>query len=158
MQNLKRLLLIILVLGAAAQAKSPQHFSLAISARQATIKSGEPLIMQLICTNKLKNVLATQPWGEVNFELSVHDSRGNPQAPKPKEKMPLPPGVFELPMGGGPITFLTRGKSATVDFELGQRFRYFLNEPGQYTVQAQRYDEQSKTLVKSNVITVTVAQ
>jgi hypothetical protein len=46
----------------------------------------------------------------------------------------------------------------TVDFELGQRFRYFLNEPGKYTVQAQRYDEESKTLVKSNVITVTVTR
>lgn len=114
--------------------------------------------MQLICTNKSKNILATQPWGEVNFELSVHDSRGTPQAPKPKEKKPLPPGVLELPMGGGPITFLTRGKSATVDFELGQRFRYFLKEPGKYTIQAQRYDDQSKTLVKSNIITVTVTQ
>jgi hypothetical protein len=157
-RNLKRFLLIFLVLVAAARAKSPQRFSLAISARQATVKSREPLLMQLIFRNVSIGELATQPWGDVYFELSVHDSHGNSQAPKPEEKKPLPPDEFVLPQTGGPIHFLSRGKSATVDFELGQRFRYFLTEPGKYTIQAQRYDEQSKTLVKSNAITVTVTQ
>jgi hypothetical protein len=155
-QNLKRLLLIILVLGTVAQARSAQHFSLVISARRATVKSGEPLIMQLIFTNKSKGELATEPWGDVFFELSVHDARGTPKAPKPEEKKQLPPGEFLVPQRGGPIHFLTREESTTVDFEVAQRFRYFLTEPGKYTFQAHRYDEQSKTDVKSNVITVTV--
>ncbi len=114
--------------------------------------------MQLIFRNVSTGELATAPRGDVYFNLSVRDSRGNPQAPKQEEKQSLPPAVFELPLSGGPVQFLPHGKSATVDFELGQRFRYFLNEPGKYTIQARKYDEQSQTLVESNVITVTVTQ
>ena len=62
-------------------------------------------------------------------------------------------------MGGGPITFLTSRKVGDGRFRAGPTLpRYFLKEPGKYTIQAQRYDDQSKTLVKSNIITVTVTQ
>ncbi len=112
--------------------------------------------MQLVFKNVSAGELATRPWGDVYFDLTVHDSRGTPKAPKPEEKKTLPPGVYEIPRSGGPVHFLSRGESVTVDFELGKRFRYFLDEPGKYTIQAQRRDEQSQTVVKSNVITVTV--
>jgi hypothetical protein len=73
-------------------------------------------------------------------------------------KPPGPQGG--VPHGGGVLTVFTfavkPGKTFSEDADLSKEFD--LNKPGKYTVQADRFDPLGASLIKSDIITVTVVE
>jgi len=115
-------------------------------------------------TSKHKIFLATElPAKEQSgsvYKVDVHDSAGaTPPASEFGRLTDIsgdaPPAPRTGPRQAGECLRLLPGEKWYDTIHLGAV--YNLTKPGQYTVQARRWDDETKTWVKSNTITVTVA-
>lgn len=129
------------------QATGGVTISLAISPLQQVIKAGSDLSVPIYTINMSDHEILFDCG---MYSVKVYDSQGN-----------------LLPWIGGPETRRIQEKGigrscsipayATVAGQLSHVNKlYDLITPGKYTIQASKFDEESKTLVKSNIITMTV--
>lgn len=129
----------------AAQSGAP--FALAITTPEESVKSGSDIPLRMYTTNLTSHELA--------FDCAKYDEQAYDAGGKP------------LPWigGAGLRSVIETGNGHTCGVEPhGTEERlaahidklYDLSKPGTYTIQASRVDEESKAVVKSNIITVTV--
>lgn len=134
------------------------RFSIAITVEPTTVKTGSPLTVNVILTNKSKDTIyldvSAQWMAELDFRIEVRDDQGNLAAVTDygrnviKHEGGIP--IVENYMG---VAVLHPGE--TLKREISISKLYNLNRPGKYTIQAQRIDD-NKAAAKSNTVTVTV--
>lgn len=135
-------------------------FSINLSAPQTTIRSGYEFRAKVTLT-----MIRSCPYSEgkrmaeFEYTVDVRDSNGNAPLESKYSK------AIKGKDGGRPaMLFVDSDELPTFDRKSGEAFTrnldvsglYDLSEPGNYTVQVSRFDGDSKTLVKSNTVTVTV--
>ena len=139
-------------------------FALSVTAAQDAVKAGSSVTLTITLTNtsdrKIQVVKEAGGRGPLDLRLDVRDGQGNTvrrAGPKlSKEK-------------NGRIVkhiYVWASSVTNVDLPPGQKVtdvlpvdRLFdLTQPGKYSIQASRYDSETKTWVKSNTVTVTVTQ
>ena len=143
-----------------AQSAKPA-FSLEISMPNDVVQVGSVTTVNVVLTNTSNHEIATfrlLGWGR-GYEVDVRNTQGK----RPRDAREV---LAEKNKGAkGPIRTMIRGGSVrTVRLQPGQSMRdeinltqmYDLSEPGKYTIQVQRTDDESKTVAKSNTIIVTV--
>lgn len=144
------------VLSAVAQVPQPA-ISLTIKADPETVKAGSPVRIDITITNVSKQTIRVdretiEAMGESTHQFDVRDSSGNP----------VPETRYYRQFKGDPLTWHNFRRSAlapgaTTKDEATLTKLFDLSIPGEYTVQARRYDEfSSRTWVKSNTIKITV--
>jgi hypothetical protein len=165
----------------AQEKPAPPAFSLSLVAAQTAAKAGSPIALAVTLTNVSDHGLRGhfERVGESvmrahrledydalmrNVDIKVFDSDGK-QVPETEYgaavhgRPPInpSPGPSSGRFTSAPVPFLIGpGKSLHENADLNKEFE--LTKPGKYTVQAQRYDNESNTLVTSNVITLTITQ
>jgi hypothetical protein len=145
---------------------APEHpatpkppFSLRIAAVPDVARAGRPVVLRIVLTNKSSHrtdfaymLTSEGEW----YRVDVWDSDGTPVQPNPEPWRRDIDGrrlrAVHVPSTG--IARLEPGHTLRDEYPLSQRFD--LTKPGRYTVQASRFDDQTKTWVKSNKITLTV--
>jgi hypothetical protein len=155
-------ILIVLAVGGlaqqpgSAQAGNPT-ISLSISSAQDTVKSGSPITVKVAITNVSGHRIGF-PWlsdAGWNFELIVRDSHGNPVSPASRNARRKDGRLdVKIRTGEGVAHYLQPGESETHEFNVSDLKN--LAQPGEYTIQVQRADPETKVVVKSNMITVAV--
>jgi hypothetical protein len=155
--------------------KQKQALLIAIDMPETTVRVGSPIRGKMLMTNNSHNPLNVG-WGSwESGGLEVRDSQGNealtglerclrkggqcnttsnPLGPCPVEGEQCQT-IMGLPLGGGPSFRLDPGKSYSESVEVN-RGVYDLTRPGKYTIQWQGHYPSSKTVMKSNAITLTV--
>lgn len=155
-EALRGLWLVPIIAAAAATAQTTQPtISLTIKAEQDVVQAGSAVKVQITITNVSKQKIGVQRernpgHGEIFHEFDIRDADGNP-APESNYQKRLranPPFLSLVP------TVLAPGESAKDEATLSKL--YDLSLPGEYTVQARRYDNDSRTLVKSNTVKIRV--
>jgi hypothetical protein len=145
-------------------APPPAPFSLAISVKEHTVKAGSEVPMQIVLTNTSADQIAIRG-GEPpdagkrdGYILDVRNAAGefvpntaylNFQPFKAYLFLPGEANFFDRSFHG-----LKPGETLTNEVILDKLFD--LSQPGKYTIQARRADENSKAVAKSNIIKVTV--
>lgn len=146
-------------------------FSITISAIPDTVKAGSDVRLNMVYTNTsareitlLRTVGVNQ--GEYFSRVLIQDDRGKAVSSSKygreltgKDATPQGHGPYYLPPDalGGLIGFeLPPGKTLGDGMILSKL--HDLSRPGKYTVQVERFDESTKTFVKSNKITITVTE
>ena len=153
--------LLILPSGGATQSAKPD-ISVTISAMQTVVKADSEVKVGIILTNISNHEVSlakdnAQNLGEAHNKIEVRDEKGN-LAPEAKYVGILdgkaPNDVIFMPLGSSAPHSLKPGetlKDAIIASKL-----FDLSKPGKYTIQVQRTDEATKTVVRSNTITLTV--
>jgi len=140
-----------------AQGTNPT-FSLSISAAQEVVKSGSAVTVQVVLTNISDHKIGF-PWllghPAWNYELNVRDSQGNAVQPAPRNWVDKD-GRHHARIRAGSVTALSLEPGEAMKHEFDVRDFKTLAQPGKYTIQVQRTDDESKSEVKSNTLTVTV--
>jgi hypothetical protein len=133
-------------------------FSVSISAAQDVVKTGSAVMVNMVLTNTSDHKIGF-PWirgsGGRNFQLNVRDSQGNPAQPVPRsgvDKNGRHYARFATASVG--VVYLEPGQAKKDEFDACDL--YILTRPDKYTIQVQRTDDESKSVVKSNTVTVTV--
>jgi hypothetical protein len=157
---------LVVTVGAAHAQTVQQPFSLAISVAHDTVKTGTPIVINIMFKNISDHDInrAIRPEGRTHGELLgfppiVRDAEGKEPPltklgrlifgrPAPGDGMTVYEGISS---GNGP---LHPGKAITPEIRLSEL--YDLSVPGQYTVLVWHYDVEKKEAVKSNTVTVTV--
>jgi hypothetical protein len=138
-------------------------FSLTISTSTDSVNIGSGIELKIVLTNTSNHQIRLPQLGHCwgNYKLDIRDVHGNPVQPKPlveKRK----DGKMHLRNWGGSVfrSDVEPGKSFTDFCTLGHDYfsDYEFPQPGKYTVQASRYEYESKTWAKSNIITLTVTK
>jgi hypothetical protein len=135
---------------------SPQAFTLRLSTGNETIKSGSELKVDIILTNTSRQTIVWSRWvggPDYSFKIDVRDAQSK-LAPFNERYRGLLRGK-DLPMGSSRHYGVGPGETSKESAIVNDQ--YDLSALGTYTIQAHRFDEVSKTDVKSNTITVTVA-
>ena len=148
---------------AQSQQPGPQAaFSIAISAPQTVVKSGSDVTVNIALTNasgdKINVGQDVSRKGEFHYQFDIRDGKRN-HATKTKYFRSLrgdEVGRGAVIMRGTIIRTLQPGQTLLDEVNLTKLFD--LNQPGKYTIQVERRDEDSKIVVKSNVIEVTVTE
>jgi hypothetical protein len=138
-------------------------FSLTISTSADTVNIGSGIELKIVLTNTSNQRISFPQlgycWG--NYKLDIRDVHGNPVQPKPQ---------FEKRKDGKTLIRHFGGSVFRIDVEPGKTFTDFCTlghdyysdyefpQPGKYTVQASRYEYESKTWAKSNTITLIVTK
>lgn len=129
-------------------------FSLTIATKESTVRAGSPVLVEVKMENKSDHDLAVYravsgdlDQGGWVYKVSVRDTKG---VEPPQTKFAQSVGVA----GSGGYVSLRPEKTLTDRCNVAKL--YDLSRPGNYTIQVERLDEQSKAFVKSNTITVTV--
>jgi uncharacterized protein (DUF58 family) len=157
-------LLALFVATSPAQQTSASSFSITISADQSTVKVGAPITIRILFKNTSNEeiALAKIPGdrkGEKHNLVDVRDADGK-MPPETEYKQALEgkrdnvKGHVVLPMASNFTQFLKPGDVMQDNLDVTDL--YDLSKPGRYTIQIERNDDISKTLVKSNVVTVTI--
>jgi hypothetical protein len=127
-----------------------QAFTLVISAPHYSLAKGSEFKLKVRLENCSGHQMTVDS-AETRYDIQVFDSRGLPA--------PLTDAgrTFRKYLGSGHATFvrLKPGEILRESFNDVSKL-YDLSPPGEYTIQVSRFDEQTKTWVKSNTITVTV--
>ncbi len=138
----------------AAKSLKPS-FSLTIGAKEAAVKAGLPIWVDVMMENKTDHDLRVyralsgdMDQGGWVYVVDVRDDKG---AAPPRTQYARSIGAG----GSGGYLPLDPGKTLTDRVSVSKL--YDLSRPGKYAIQFRRVDEESKTFVKSNKITVTVA-
>lgn len=140
-------------------------FSLAISVAHDTVKTGTPIVIDIMFKNISDHDIsrAARPEGLAHGELLgfppiVRDAQGK-EPPLTKQgrlifgrPAPGEVGGYEAVSSG--IALMHPGKIITPEIRLSEL--YDLRVPGKYTVQVWHYDVENKEAVRSNAVTVTV--
>ncbi len=132
-------------------------------------KVGAPMPLQVITKNVSTHsiVLRRQEHehdramlGSV-FRVDVQDTQGNPAAETPlgeskklRDQSPPVPAAMASARAAGTLICLKPGEDWRNTIRVDDL--YDLSKPGQYTIQVRRWDDETKTWVRSNTITVTV--
>jgi hypothetical protein len=143
--------------GKAARTVKPT-FSVSISAAQDVVKAGSAVMVNIVLTNTSDHKIGF-PWirgsGGRNFELNVRDSKGNPAQPVPRSGVDKNGRHYaRFVTGSVGVVYLEPGQAKKDEFDACDF--YILTRPGKYTIQVQRTDDESNSVVKSNPITVTI--
>jgi hypothetical protein len=137
--------------------KAKPAFSLNLSAAQSVVKSASPLAMNIVLTDVSNHNIAF-PWlasGGGNYQIYVWDSHGNPAQPVPRTWKGKDGRNYARIRGGSMyLIYLNPGQSRKDELDVSES--YILTHPGKYTIQVQRADDESKSVVKSNTVTVTI--
>ncbi|MHB8410922.1 MAG: hypothetical protein ACYDDI_03130 [Candidatus Acidiferrales bacterium] len=145
--------------GAKADQSASAPLSLTISGAKATAKAGSTVQIDVVARNISGHDILLQmyylhPYVEITGRVNIVNRNGE--------------NVSETEFGrealGHPATAAVNGKLVDIALKTDKSFMYQLNidelydlsRAGKYTVQMERFDEGSKTFVKSNKITVTV--
>jgi hypothetical protein len=149
---------------AARQTPAPS-FSITISTTESTVKVGSKVAITILFKNISQEEvdLAKIPGdhgGEFHNVVDVRDADGK-LPPETEYKQELEGrrstvnGHHVLPLTSNFTQFLKPGDLMQDSLVITNL--YDLSKPGKYTIQIERSDDVRKTVVKSNVITVTVA-
>jgi hypothetical protein len=147
--------------GQQSDAGNPR-FSVAISVAADVFKVDAEPTLKIVMANtsdhhiKLPDIQGNE--GHI-YRVNILDSQGKPALQVNSRTLHGENGrpVRHIYMGGNATTVdLDPGQTVTDECRLDKR--YDLTKPGKYTIQASRYDSETKTWVKSNTITVTVTQ
>ena len=130
-------------------------FSLAISARTSSLKTGSAIWVDALLEDRsdhriliYKAISEDMDQGGWVYQIVVHDEQGGtPQ----KTKYALGIGAGG---GDGGYVPLYPGEKLTHSVNISKL--YHLSRPGKYRIQFRRYDEETKTYVISNAAMVTV--
>lgn len=141
-------------------------FSLTIKADEATVKSGSPVwvtaAVQNISGHPLTTVLAYfKDKGGYVYKVSAVNEKG---ASAPETKHGRRAQGHETPEEESRDFYVVNSSSANYTFSPGETMKdrvevtklFDLTTPGKYTIQFQEFDLDSNTMLKSNIVTVTV--
>ena len=137
-------------------AKKPS-FSIAINAPEDIVKADSSVPLDIILTNTSdKDTSSGEILGgaELNYDIDVRGSKGElaPETSFGRKLHHKEPGFT---LGGSVVAYyLKPGQTHETRSYLNRV--YDLSQPGKYTIQVQRRDPDSNTIVKSNAITITV--
>jgi hypothetical protein len=161
--------------GSAAQSTSPATaafnsppFSLTITTPTGeTVKAGSPMGLLVVTTNTSgRNILlwaerADREQAGSGYQIDVRRTNGTPpdtdfgQRAKARTDVPRDATSAQFVDQSGEKFVLKPGESWTDTILVNDL--YDLRQPGDYTIQVERFDPATSTMVKSNTITVTVA-
>jgi hypothetical protein len=139
-----------------AQLAPPEKplFTITISTPESVVKTGSDMRLKATMTNTSdRDIFYTVGTGPI-IDIKIRDVEGKlvPETPDGRKihgtdrrEGPGPGTVIRVP--------IKPGKAFEGESILNQE--YDLSNPGKYTIQAHRFDRVSKTMVKSNTITVT---
>jgi hypothetical protein len=150
--------------GGAARPAASSHpaaahaaLSVRISAPHSTVKLGVPIRLRIALTNVSDHQIGF-PWlvdVSQDYELSVWTGQGNRVKHKRRAWADKAGRHHTRIRGGsGYAAYLEPGQTLKGEVDVSES--YDLSQPGKYTIQASRYDYETKTWVKSNTITITV--
>jgi hypothetical protein len=152
------LTLALLVIGSAHAAPPTASFTIAISTPHSIVKVGEAAPINIVMTNISNQDISypipfiAEPNSSSIFRIHIlaEDNKDVPETPFGQKQHPTGP------VGGSAFNLrLAPGESAKFhDLVLNKQWE--INQPGKYTVYAERFDPQSSMTVKSNVIVLTV--
>jgi len=154
--------LIVLAQTTPKSTKTP--FSVTISATQTVMKAGAEVRINVVLTNisdrEIYINVSGGP-GELDYTVSVLDRSGH-EAPETKYLRALRGEDASDP--GETTTLVVARSFGLRDVKPGETFRSSIDlgklydlQPGKYTIQLERIEEETHPVVKSNTITVTVA-
>lgn len=128
-------------------------FTLALIADEDTVRAGDKISLLTEVTNTSDHEIV---YDMANTKLDVHvrDAQGNLASPLQGGR------EFrkQFGMGGSPQTLQRMKPGGSVYGRVGAvQELYDMKRPGDYTIQVSHFDDETKTWVKSNTITVTVA-
>jgi len=128
-------------------------FSITISTPHDVIKAGTNVFVKVALTNTSKHQirLNSSNGTQEMQDIVIRDDQGN--SPLSKIGRDIAAGRDWL-VGSEHSFTIEPGK--TVTERVGVPSTYDLSQPGKYTMQVQKRDPYSKTVVKSNTITLTV--
>lgn len=169
-QRIPLILACVLLLPLAAQSPTPA-FSLNITAEPEAVKPGGEVALSITLTNNARQQIFFQTdryHPERNFTISVMDPAGEgagktrayrdatgDKTGKDAVEPPADPTHAVIIMGSRGISGVLPGRSLLEKVVLNKLFD--LNQPGKYTIQVEKVDDLSKTVIKSNIVAVTVA-
>lgn len=134
-------------------------FSLTISSPQSSFKIGSDVTLELKMTNTSnRNISFGAGWGMPVVDIEIHDVDGKqtPETPYGLRLHRKDPRFALQDSVTGPVTHPTLRPGESNDSIGSLNKIYDLSKPGEYTIQVQRMDPDSKILVKSNTLTITV--
>jgi hypothetical protein len=155
------LLAIFLALRASAQnsGSGGATFSLTISLPQASVPVGSGIPLDIRMTNVTDHEISYGIGCAPFYEFDVRDNQGRP-AKETEKNLRLhfkdPKFVMQdaVTCQSAHIYPLGPGKTYEDNFKIGDYYDF--SRPGRYTIQAEREDFDTKVLVKSNTVTLTV--
>lgn len=144
----------IRVVQAAPQPKKPT-FTIQISMPQTVIESGAPATVNATLTNASDHDIF-EAIGIPHRAINIKVFSGNKPVPETpyglkahgKDSRPFVGSVFRAAIKPGSVI--------KVEADLSKE--YNLSKPGKYTVQAERWDDNTHQMVESNTITITVTK
>jgi hypothetical protein len=143
----------------AKPAKNPEpSFSIVIRASQDVVKIGSPVSVEVTKTNQSNHVINNSKVRSFSppYEIDIKDDQGNsrPETESSRQAKKARDAdlshTFSVAFGN-----LKPGESDRDRIDLNRYYDVGLS--GTYTIQLRQIDSETKTIVKSNTITVTVA-
>jgi hypothetical protein len=148
--------------GASFAQDTKPRFSITIGTPNSAVEAGSDVRLDITLTNLLERDILVgkvprQGQAEITFAIDVRDSEG--KEPVETEYGSKVHGKSKGPFGLDVTVWTTRLKPGEKlqDYSILSHV-YDLSVPGTYTISAHRIDVESKTVVKSNVVTVDVTK
>jgi hypothetical protein len=157
---------LVFLAAAFGQPKQPA-FSIAISAPDVISAGSEPklsIVLKNTSDHEIMLGRSVQPGhGELHHDVEVRDDKGDlaPETEyhrKIKGRLSATPGKAPPPPNVRSDIFIPMKPGETRNDDLTISKLYDLSKPGKYTIQVSRFDEDTKGVVKSNTITVSVTK
>jgi hypothetical protein len=147
-----------------AQKSAQASFSVAISAPQTAVKAGSEIKINIILANTSDRQLVITvdrgAQGEFDYTIKLSDSNGH-EPPETKYFRAVRGKDASDP--GDTTTLVVSPSSGLKGLKPGETFKSTIDltelynlQQGRYAIQLERFDDKSKTLVKSNKLTVSV--
>ena len=147
----------------AAQSTPGASFSITINTFQSNVKTGSEIRITILLKNVSDHEIEIprtlgENRGDSFHTLEVRDNRGNvtPKTQLRREIEEHGTANGQIVFQGGSVFTQVLKPTETIREGIVVTNIFDLTKPGKYTIQCQRFDEESKTIVKSNMITVTV--
>ncbi len=126
-------------------------FSLSVKAIPSVVRKGSPVQVEIVTTNTANQEIAVPRWFS-DLNIIVLDNAGRRPLTSKGEDRLAGRGMI---VGSDRFFLLGEGQSDKVTLTVNSEL-YDLSKPGTYTIQVKSHDDYTKTMVKSNVVTVTV--
>jgi hypothetical protein len=158
------------ILRAQGATRSPAEppFSLAITAAESPVKAGSPVVVKVVMRNRSDHDISvyrdnSSDQGGFTYNVSALDETGA-SAPETKFGKTVMNHETAQEQAQEPSVLFSSG--GEINLAVGEAIKdrvdvtklYDLHRPGRYSIQIQRFDLETKSYVKSNKITVTVAE
>lgn len=160
---------LVAVVAAVSQSCQPKvqgPFSLAISVPRNEARVGSELKIKVVLTNTSDHVITVwrdpkaSDQAELFHKVLVHDQAGKiATETRHGRRMRTgedPPGELTVRVDSAAPYSLRPGEVIREEATIGKL--YDLRQPGKYTIQVERIDDESKTVVRSNILTVTLTE